>query len=89
MFNQQSSLQAAQVEALAARQNRHRHFADFGRGENEFYVRWRLFEGFQQGVESRRGQHVHLIDDVDLVTRRCRLVLHCIIDFADIVDTGM
>lgn len=27
----------------------------------------RFFQGFQEGVESRRRQHVHLVDDIHLV----------------------
>ena len=41
-------LDAAQVEALAARQDRHRHLADLGGGEDELHMRRRLFERLQQ-----------------------------------------
>ena len=38
-------------------------------GEDELDV-WRgLLDEFQQGVKALRGDHVGLIDDVDLVTR--------------------
>ena len=44
-------LDAAQVEALAARQHRHRHLADLGGGEDELHMRRRLFQRLQQRVE--------------------------------------
>ncbi len=59
-------LDAAQVEALAAREHRHRHLADFGRREQEFHMRRRLFQRLQQAVEGGGGEHVHFVDDVDL-----------------------
>jgi hypothetical protein len=80
---------AAQVEALAARQHRDRNLADFGRGEDELDVLRRLFERLQQAVEGLRGEHVHFVDDIDLVTRRNRAVAHLFDDLADIVDAGM
>ena len=67
MPHQHCSVDAAQVEALAARQHRHRHFADFSGGENEFGVRRRLFQRLQQRVEGRAGEHVHFVEDIDLV----------------------
>ncbi|OCC07418.1 hypothetical protein A3Q37_06816 [Streptomyces sp. PTY087I2] len=39
-----------------------------GRREDELEVLRRLLDHLQQGVEARRGDHVGLVDDVDLVT---------------------
>ena len=47
-------LDPAQIEALAPRQDGHRHLPDFGGGEDELGVRRRLFQRLQQGVERRR-----------------------------------
>ena len=44
VLHQQRGVDPAQIEALAARQNGDRHFADFGGGEDEFGVRRRLFQ---------------------------------------------
>ena len=60
---------AAQVEALAARQHGHRHLADLGGGEDELDVPRRLFQRLQQRVERALREHVHFVDDVDLVAR--------------------
>ena len=80
---------AAQVEPLAARQHRHRHLVDLGRREQEFDVRRRLFERFQQRIEGVTRQHMHFVDDVDLVARRHRGIAHRLDNLAHIVDAGV
>ena len=69
MLDQQRGIDAAQIEALAARQHRHRHLADFGGGEDELGVRRRLFQRLEQRVERGARQHVHFVEDIDLVAR--------------------
>ena len=86
MLHQQRGIDAAQVEALAARQHRDRHLADLGRGEHELHVRRRLFQRLQQRVERRARQHVHFVEDVDLVARRHRRIAHRLVDLAHVVD---
>ena len=49
----------------------------------------RLLEGLEQGVEGRRGQHVDLVDDVDLAASKRGRVVHAGEDFlADVVHAG-
>ena len=81
-------LDPAQIEALAARQHGDRHLADLGGGKDEFDMGRRLLQRFQQRVESVGGQHVHFVDDVDLVARRGGAVVDRVDDFADIADAG-
>ena len=89
MLDQHRRIDAAEVEALAARQHRHRHLADLGRGEDELHMRRRLFQRLQQAVEGLLREHVHFVDDVDLVARRDRRVARRIDDVADVVDAGV
>ena len=84
-----AALDALQVEALAARQHRYRHLARLGGGEDELHMIGRLFQRLEQAVEGLLGQHVHLVDDVDLVARGIRLVVRTIDQLADVVDAGM
>ena len=56
MLDQKLRVDAAQVEALAARQDGDRHLADFGGGEDELRVRRRLFQRLQQRVERLRAR---------------------------------
>ena len=86
MFRQHAGFDPPQIEALAARQHRDRHLADLGRREDELGVRGWLFEGLEQRVERRRGQHVHFVEDVDFVARARRGVTDRIVDLAHVVD---
>ena len=54
-----------EVETLATADDGGGQLVRLGRGEEEFHVRRRLFEGFEQGIEGRSAQHVHLVDQVD------------------------
>ena len=77
MGDQLVGLDAAQVEALAAGQDGDRNLADLGGGEDELRVRRRLLQRLQEGVERLLGEHVDLVDDVDLVARRDRANSGC------------
>ena len=55
-----------EVEALAARNDRLGDLVRFGRGEYEHDVGRRLLECLEERVEGLLGEHVDLIDDVDL-----------------------
>ncbi len=52
-------------------------------------MRRRLLQRLQQAVEGLVGQHVDLVDDVDLVARRHRRIAHLLDDLADVVDAGV
>ena len=81
-------LDPPQVEALASRQDRDGNLPDFSRREDELHVRRRLFQRLQQRVEGRGAEHVHLVDDVDLVARRGRPIVNGFNDLADVVHAG-
>jgi hypothetical protein len=81
-------LHPAQVETLAARQDRDRHLADFGGGKQEFHMLGRFLQRLQQRVEGVGRQHVDLVDDVDLVARRGGAIGHTLDDLADVADPG-
>ena len=55
---------AAERKALAARENGRGHLVQLGRRQNEHQVLRRLLQNFQQRVERRDGEHMHLVDDV-------------------------
>ena len=66
------------IEALTARNDRRRKLLRLGRRKNEQHVRGRLLERFQQRVERRRREHMHLVDDehaiAELKRRKLRLL---------------
>ena len=51
-------------------------------------MRRRLFEGFEERVEGVAREHVHLVDEVHLVTPPCRRVENVLQQFARILDLG-
>jgi len=57
------------------------------RREEEDDMLGRLLKGFQQSIESLRGQHVHFIDDVHLVAAFGRTVPNSLPQLADAVDS--
>ncbi len=61
----------------------------FGRGEHELQVRRRLLYQLEQGVETRSGHHVRLVDDVDLVAGRYRRVESPFSQIPGIVDAAV
>src|SRR6266852_9243617 len=46
----------------------------------------RLFEGFEQGIEGRRREHVYFVNDVDLEARHGRGVLARLAQLPDLFD---
>ena len=58
---------ALEVVDLAAGQDGREDLVLLGRREDEDDVCRRLFQSLQESIESRRGKHVHLVDDEDLV----------------------
>ena len=77
---------AVEVKALHARQNGCKNFLRVCGAHDEHHVLGRLLEGLEQGVEGRRGQHVDLVDDVDLAAAHGGGVVHAGEDLlADVV----
>ena len=88
MFADQRDRQTLEIELQAARQHRDRQLLRIGGGEQEFHVRRRLFERLEQRVEGMRRQHVHFVDEVDLVAAARRRVLHVLEQLARVIDLG-
>src|SRR5262245_8759224 len=89
MVDQQGRLDPPQVEALAARQYGQGDLTHLGGGEDEFYVRGRFLQGLQERIEGALGQHVHLVDEIDLVARQQGLVARAFDDLADVVNASV
>ena len=50
---------------------------------------WRFFQCLQQRIECVFRQHVHFVDDVNLVARGHRRIAHRLDNFTHIIDAGM
>ena len=75
-----------QIEALTAAHDRGQHFLGLGRCKNKFHVRRRFFQRFQERIKRSRGQHVHFVDDINLVARLRWRVAHVVAQFAHLLD---
>ncbi len=51
-------------------------------------MRRRLLQRLQQRIERMPRQHVHFVDQIDLVAAACRHVLHVVEQLARVVDLG-
>ena len=68
-----------EVVNLATREDCRQHLVLFRSGEDENHVCWRFLERLEEGVERCRREHVHLVDDENLVAaylRRNSCLLH-------------
>ena len=81
--------QRLQVELQAARQHGHRNLLRVGRRQHELDVLGRLLERLQHRVERGLRQHVHFVDQVDLVAADRRRVARVVEDLAHVVDAGV
>ena len=77
---------ALEVEALAAVDDRRHHLVRLGGGEDEGGVRRRLLERLQERVPGLAGEHVRLVEDVDLPVAGCGDVADPLAQVADVVD---
>ena len=75
-----------EVEAVAAVDDRRQDLRGLGRGEHEDGVRRRLLERLEKRVPCLGGEHVRLVEDVDLVAPGDRRVDDALAQVADVVD---
>ena len=76
---------AGEVVPLAAGTDGGRHLLDLGGGQDKDDVGRGLFQRFEQGVEGRGGEHVHLVDDVHLIAADAGGVGGLVPQVADVV----
>src|SRR5438270_3668864 len=79
----------AENELLAPADDRQRNLLRVGGAEDEYDVRRRLLERLEQRVERRLGEHVRLIDDVDLFRAESRREVDLLAQVADLIDAAV
>ena len=87
-LGKQRNGQALQIELQATRQHGHRQLLRVGRREQELHMRRRLLESLQERIERMRREHVHFVDEVDLVAAARRRVLHVVEELTGVIDLG-
>ena len=80
------SRDAAEVEALTAREDGLGDRLYLSGRKDKNHVLRRLFQSLQQGVEGRRREHVHFVDNINLVSAFGRGVTHDLAQLADVID---
>ena len=80
---------ALEVEALAAVGDRRHHLVRLGGGEDEDRVGRRLLERLEEGVPGLLGQHVRLVEDVDLPAAAGGRVGDALAQIAHVVDRAV
>jgi len=78
-----------EVELKTAREHRHRQFLRVGGGEQKLDVCRRFFQGLEQRIERRLGQHVYLIDQVHLYPTSAGHVLRIVDQLAHVINAGI
>ena len=76
-------------ELLASPDHGQRDLLRVGGAKHEHDMRGRLLEGLQQRVERGLGEHVRLVDDVDLVRSERRRKIHFLSQIANLVDASV
>ena len=79
----------AKGELLAAAFYGGRNLVELGRREDEHDVGRRLLDGLEQRVERAVREHVHLVDDIDLVASAVGRKEDLVLDLPDVVDRGI
>ena len=85
-LDHQPGRDVSEIVALHAAEDRRGQLLRLGRREDEHDVCGRLFQRFEQCVERRDGEHVHLVDDVDLVLADLRGIAHLLQQVAHVFD---
>ena len=78
-----------EIKPLTTRENRIGNLVRFGGGEDELDVRRRLLEGLQERVEGLTGQHMNLVNEVDLVISTRSRPVDPLDNRPDIIDAAM
>ena len=79
----------AEFKALTARLNRCRHLLRVRSRQNKYSVCRRLLQCFQQSIESSGRKHVHLVDNINLVTAFGRCKGYLLAQVTDIIYAGV
>jgi hypothetical protein len=76
---------ATEVKGLASGINGQGDIVEFGGGKNKYGLLRGFFQGFQQGVESLLGQHVHFVNDINFIPPVGREITDIFPQFPDVI----
>ena len=76
-----------EIVGLTTRKDRRQNLMLLSRRKNEYGVCRRLLQRLEEGVERRRGEHMHLVYDVNAVLSHLRRNLHLVHQVLDVIHT--
>ena len=85
MFHDIAQLYACEVIDLTAREDSRQHLMALCSGKNKYGMARRLLQRLEEGVESCRRKHMHLVDDEHFVSANLRRYAHLVNQFANII----
>ena len=77
----------AEIIPLAAGKNRNRYLMHLSSRQNENHIGGGLFQRLQQRIKRTDGEHMHLVNDIDLKSALRRRIGHLIHNLTNIVHT--
>ena len=80
---------AVEFVALAAGEDGERDFLRLRGGQDEKHMGRRFFQGFQERIEGFLRQHVHFVDDVDLLAAGGGERADGLLQRADLLDAAV
>src|SRR5690554_152638 len=80
---------ALKIKTLTAAQNRDRNLLRLGGREDKMRMRRRLFKRLQQGVKRLVGEHMNLVNNIDLIAVPARRVAHPLAKLANLIDAAV
>ena len=69
MLNTEGYGHLLEIELQATRQNGYRNLLGISCSKDKFNVLWWFFQSLEHGIKGMIGEHVHLVNHVNLVTR--------------------
>ncbi len=86
MFYNRINIHPTAVMALTPGKNSDRNFIWICGGKKELHMRWRFFENFEKGIERGITEHMHFINDINLIRTVCGHVVGVFAKLADIFN---
>ncbi len=80
---------APEFMPLATREHRCRDFMHLGCRQDENRMRRRLFQRLQQGIECRRREHVHFVNNINFIVTQVRGKIDLISQIAHVFHAGV
>ena len=80
------NLDGLEFKALDPRENGGRNLVQFRRRQDKNHILRRFFQSLQKGIEGSHGQHMNLVNDIDLVLGQAGGIGGLVSDVTDFIN---